>query len=195
VTRLTLVTGGARSGKSTFAERLALKGRPPVLYVATAEASDDEMAARIAEHQRWRPDPWSTLEATHELAMALASLGAPVGTVLLEDLAVLAANILLSVTGEHDPTVALLAQAEVALERELETLEQTRQAGGWYLIVVTNEVGFGVVPPSPLGRAFRDLLGRANQACAARADDVYLVVAGIPLAIKRDGEPVSTPFL
>jgi adenosyl cobinamide kinase/adenosyl cobinamide phosphate guanylyltransferase len=60
---------------------------------------------------------------------------------------------------------------------------------------VTNEVGFGVVPPSSLGRAFRDLLGRANQACAARADDVYLVVAGIPLAIKRDGEPVSTPFL
>jgi adenosylcobinamide kinase/adenosylcobinamide-phosphate guanylyltransferase len=195
VSRLTLVTGGARSGKSSFAERLALAGRAPVLYLATAEAQDDEMAARIAEHRRRRPDSWSTLEATHDIATALAGLASSPGTVLLEDLSLLASNLLLARAHNADPTVATLASAEAALTQELEALERTREAGGWELIVVTNEVGLGVVPPTPLGRVYRDLLGRANQACAARADDVYLIVAGIPLCIKRDGTSVRAPFL
>jgi adenosylcobinamide kinase/adenosylcobinamide-phosphate guanylyltransferase len=189
------VTGGARSGKSTFAERLAARGRASVLYLATAQPFDDEMAARIAEHQRRRPDAWGTLEATVDLGTALARLETPPGTVLLEDLGLLASNILLGHTGNADPTVAILAAADAALERELQALERARASGGWDLIIVTNEVGFGVVPPTPLGRAFRDLLGRANQAVAARADDVYLVVAGIPLTVKRNGQAVSTPFL
>lgn len=195
MSRLTLVTGGARSGKSTFAERLATRGLAPVVYLATAQPFDDEMTARIAEHQRRRPASWLTLESTRGLGEALAAFETRPGTVLLEDLALLASNVLLGLTGNADPTVAVLAEAEAALEQERVSLERARGAGGWDLIAVTNEVGFGVVPPTPLGRAFRDLLGRANQAWAAHADDVYLVVAGIPLAIKRDGQAVSTPFL
>jgi adenosylcobinamide kinase/adenosylcobinamide-phosphate guanylyltransferase len=195
VSRLTLVTGGARSGKSTFAERLAAAGRAPVLYLATAEAFDDEMSARIAEHRGRRPASWGTLEATHDLAAALASLDSSPGIMLLEDLGLLASNILLALTGDADPTGAVFAQAESLLQQELSALERAREAGGWDSIVVTNEVGLGIVPATPLGRVYRDLLGRANQAVAARADDVYLIVAGIPLRIKRDGQPGGGPFL
>jgi adenosylcobinamide kinase/adenosylcobinamide-phosphate guanylyltransferase len=194
VSRLTLVTGGARSGKSTFAERLAFGGRTPVLYLATAEARDDEMAARIAEHRHRRPDSWSTLEATHNLAAALNGLDASPGTILLEDLALLASNVLLALTGDADPTPAVAVAAEVTLQAEIDALERARDAGGWDLIVVTNEVGLGIVPATPLGRVYRDVLGRANQSLAALADDVCLIVAGIPVRIKRDGTPTSAPF-
>lgn len=193
--RLILVTGGARSGKSAFAERLALAARPPVVYLATAEAGDDEMRARIAEHQRRRPAAWLTVEAPSGLASALGALESAPGAVLLEDLALLASNLLLAGIGDGDSTPAVTAAVEMALEQELQALERARRTGAWDLIVVTNEVGLGIVPPTLLGRVFRDVLGRANQSCAARADNVYLVVAGIPLCVKRDGEPVSGPFL
>jgi adenosylcobinamide kinase/adenosylcobinamide-phosphate guanylyltransferase len=188
------VTGGARSGKSSVAERLAAAGRAPVVYLATAEAGDDEMRARIAEHRLRRPAEWKTVEATMALAGALAALATPPGTVLLEDLGLLASNTLLDRTGAGDPT-AVMAAVEADIEGELRALEDARRDGRWDLIVVTNEVGLGVVPPTPLGRVYRDVLGRANQACAARADDVYLVVAGIPVCIKRDGKAASAPFL
>jgi len=195
VTRLILVTGGARSGKSAFAERLAMAGRQPVLYLATARAGDDEMRVRIAEHQRRRSPDWQTVEATDGLARAVEALPTPPGTALLEDLGLLATNVLLALTGESDPTPTVAEAAEAALALEVSALEWARQAGGWDLIVVTNEVGLGIVPPTPLGRVFRDLLGRANQSVAARADDVYLVVAGIPLCVKRDGEPAPDRIL
>jgi len=190
-----LVTGGARSGKSSFAERLAASGPGPVLYVATAEAGDAEMAARIAEHRRRRPAAWATLEATGDLAQALQHVDPTPGTVLLEDLGLLASNLLLAAVGADEPTPTTAAEVEAQLNGELLALDDLRQAAGWSLIVVTNEVGFGIVPPTPLGRVYRDLLGRANQTCAARADAVYLIVTGISLCIKRPGEPSSDPIL
>jgi len=200
--RLTLVTGGARSGKSRYAEALAAAGRGPVLYLATAEVypDDDEMQARIREHQQRRPAAWGTLEASREVGRALAALpttpgpalpampGAMLrempGTVLLDDLGLLVTNWLLALSGDADPTRETARQLDAALTRELAELDAAQAAGSWDLIVVTNEVGLGIVPATPLGRVFRDAIGRANQVLAARADAVYLLVAGLPLTIK-----------
>jgi len=181
---LTLVTGGARSGKSAFAERLAAAGRGPVIYLATARIGDDEMAHRIAEHRARRPAEWATIEMPMAVGSALPMSPVAVGTVLLEDLTLLLANILegLIRTTEAASEVADAFDRTVALE--LDKLWEAQARGGWDLIVVTNEVGWGIVPMEARTRLFRDTLGRANQATAARADTVYLVVAGVPLRLK-----------
>ena len=179
-----MVTGGARSGKSRFAEGLAQAGRQPVVYLATAEAGDEEMRARIREHQQRRPPHWRTVEARTEIGEALAGLTGTPGTVLLDDLGLLVTNRMLDLFGEAQPTRETADALDVLLAAELDGLRVAQAAGGWDLLVVTNEVGLGIVPATPLGRVFRDALGRANQALAAEADTVYLLVAGIPLQIK-----------
>jgi adenosylcobinamide kinase/adenosylcobinamide-phosphate guanylyltransferase len=179
-----LVTGGARSGKSSFAESLAREGRQPVLYLATAEAGDDEMRARIAEHQRRRPTEWRTAEAPREVGRALAGLADPPGTVLLDDLGLLVTNRLLALCGDAEPSRETAAALDAIIAAETGELLDAQNVGGWDLIVVTNEVGLGLVPATPLGRVFRDAIGRANQALAAASDEVYLLVSGIPVRIK-----------
>jgi adenosylcobinamide kinase/adenosylcobinamide-phosphate guanylyltransferase len=173
MSHIVLFTGGARSGKSRRAEQYAAYLGRPVTYIATAEAGDGEMQQRIAFHRAQRPAAWATVEAPLAVAPALREL-APGSTALLDCLSLLATNLLLA--HEDDPEPAVMAEVaaclEAARERDLN------------LIVVTNEVGLGVVPPYPLGRVYRDLLGRANQRVAADADAVYLVVAGIPVELK-----------
>jgi adenosylcobinamide kinase/adenosylcobinamide-phosphate guanylyltransferase len=190
--RLTLVTGGARSGKSRFAEGLALKSRAPVLYLATAEVLDDEMRARVQEHQARRPADWQTLEARTEVGRAVAALTETPGTVLLDDLGLLVTNHLLDLCGPAAPTPDTARALDDVLAAEIDGLAAAQAAGGWDLIVVTNEVGLGIVPATPLGRVFRDAIGRANQALAARADAVYLLVAGLPLKIRPACEHLGT---
>jgi adenosylcobinamide kinase/adenosylcobinamide-phosphate guanylyltransferase len=184
MTTFTLVTGGARSGKSFFAERLALDDRGPVLYVATARVDDDEMRARVEEHRRRRPREWRVLERPTDVASALAEQAQGVRTVLLEDVALLVSNLLFRVTGGAEPVLSTSGELDEAVAAELDALLRVRDVAGWNLVVVTNEVGWGIVPATPLGRIFRDALGRANQALAARADTVYLLVAGVPLRVK-----------
>lgn len=179
-----LVTGGARSGKSGFAERLAALGRQPVVYVATAEALDAGMRARIAEHRSRRPAEWQTVEAPREVGRSLAALPGAPGTVLLDDLGLLVSNHLGAVTGWQDPSAEQAGEVDARLRAEIDALAAARLAGGWDLIVVTQEVGLGVIPETALGQIFRDALGRANQILAAQADAVYLLVAGIPVRIK-----------
>jgi adenosylcobinamide kinase / adenosylcobinamide-phosphate guanylyltransferase len=176
--RLILFTGGARSGKSRLAERYAALQNAPVAYIATAEAGDDEMRERIAHHRARRPPGWSTIEAPVAVGWALSAL--PAGSVaLLDCLSLLVTNLLLA--HERDP--------EPPIEHEIAALLEAARQRDLTLIVVTNEVGMGIVPAYPLGRQYRDLLGRANQRVAALADEVYLAVAGIPVELKQLAAP------
>lgn len=166
--RLTLVVGGARSGKSTFAERLLTATTRPRRYIATAQAWDDEMRDRIAQHQRDRGGDWLTVEAPLDLPAALAA--ARTEEVVLIDCATLwLTNHLLA---DHD------------LPAQTEALIAALAACPAPVVIVSNEVGWGIVPDNALGRRFRDEQGRLNQRLAAAADLVVTVIAGLPLALK-----------
>jgi len=178
--RLILVLGGARSGKSRVAEELAGRLGRRVVYLATAEPRDPEMAARIAHHRQRRPSSWHTIEAPLQVGEALARVAAQADVALLDCLTLLASNILAPLGDSPDP-----AEAEARLEREVDSLLAAYEAGSASLIIVSNEVGWGLVPTSPLGRVYRDILGRAHQRLAARADLVLLVVAGIAVDLKK----------
>jgi adenosylcobinamide kinase / adenosylcobinamide-phosphate guanylyltransferase len=167
VAKLTLVLGGARSGKSRHAESLIAALPPPWTYVATAEAGDEEMAARIKSHRERRGAQWRTIEAPRDLAKALSACGdAPV---LVDCLTLWLSNLML---------------AEADIEEETARLEKTLVAANGPLVLVANEVGSGIVPSYPLGRRFRDAQGVLNQRIAARAERVILMVAGLPLLLK-----------
>ena len=190
--QLIFVLGGARSGKSAFAERLAALRQAQaggrVLYVATAEALDADMERRIANHRRQRPPEWDTLEEPVKLPDVLPSALDGYDTCLLDCLTLWVSNLLLRMEDAPTPT---LPRGERELDTEIlpEThrlLEAYDQSSATW-IVVSNEVGLGVVPPSRLGAAYRDALGRVNQAVAARADKVYFLVAGLALEMKSLG--------
>jgi adenosylcobinamide kinase/adenosylcobinamide-phosphate guanylyltransferase len=182
--RLVLILGGARSGKSSYAESLALRlaRERQIVYVATAEAGDDEMRVRIAEHQAGRPATWATIEAPLNPADALADSPAATtaGVVLLDCVTLWVSNVLL--TTEQDATAERAAAARVG--SELDALLELYRRAPWSLVLVTNEVGMGLVPPYPLGRIYRDLLGRVNARLAAEADAVALLIAGQAVELK-----------
>ncbi len=183
--RLILVLGGARSGKSTFAQRRAGElGGEQVLFVATAGAGDEEMRQRIEKHRRERPAGWQTLEAPQDVGRAIAAHGGMAKVVLVDCLTLLVANRLVSAEDREDREDPFAPEVEAAVTAEVQELAACASRMSSDLIVVSNEVGMGLVPPYPMGRAYRDLLGQANQALAQKADEVYLLVAGIPLAIK-----------
>jgi len=164
---LTFVLGGARSGKSRYAEGLMAALPPPWGYIATAEAGDAEMVERLAAHRARRSAQWRTVEAPRDLTAALqAGQGKPI---LVDCLTLWLSNL-------------MLAQANIDLE--IERLETALGAATAPVVLVANEVGSGIVPDHPLGRRFRDLQGILNQRVAARADRVVLVVAGLPLFLK-----------
>lgn len=193
--RLVVVTGGARSGKSAFAERLAAQlaaaSQSGVTYVATAEARDAEMAARIALHRRRRPASWRTVEAPRDAVGALQA-AAPHDVVLLDCVTLFVANWLaaeaeadrVDLTGSDALPVEI---QQVLAERVAEGAEALVAAAarrpGW-TVLVTNEVGWGVVPPTPLGRLYRDVAGQVNRLLADAAQAVYLVVAGQAVEVK-----------
>jgi adenosylcobinamide kinase / adenosylcobinamide-phosphate guanylyltransferase len=167
--KLTLVLGGARSGKSRYAESLIAALPPPRIYVATAEAGDAEMAERIALHRTRRGGDWQTIEAPHDLPAVLAT-AATDAPVLVDCVTLWLSN-------------RMLAGADMDIEAaRLETALNGRHSG---VVLVSNEVGFGIVPDNALARRFRDLQGRLNQQLAARADRVVLVVAGLPVMVKE----------
>jgi adenosylcobinamide kinase/adenosylcobinamide-phosphate guanylyltransferase len=189
--KLLLVLGGVRSGKSAFADRRAQEiGGERVLYVATSEAKDAEMEGRVRKHRQSRPAGWRTLEAPHDVAAAVRRTVADARVVLVDCLTVLVANRLVDSTGPYDdpfddPGADPFDEAiEADIVREVRALADCARDLPAVIIVVSNEVGMGVVPPYDLGRAYRDLLGRANQEMARHADEVYLLVAGISLTIK-----------
>jgi adenosylcobinamide kinase/adenosylcobinamide-phosphate guanylyltransferase len=161
------VLGGARSGKSRYAESLVTALPPPWLYVATAEAGDSEMVARVAAHQARRGPSWTTIETPRNVAETLGTHAAT--PTLVDCLTLWLSNV-------------MLADADV--DAEIEQLDEALARAAAPIVLVANEVGFGIVPDSGLGRRFRDLQGLLNQRIAARADRVVLVVAGLPLTLK-----------
>lgn len=184
--RLILVTGGARSGKSAFAARLASGPGGDVLFIATARADDAEMERRIQSHQNSRPAHWRTLEVPRGVGEAITASIRGGEVVLVDCLGVLISNVLMDLVGDDlDSCQEQFDLAEREVDHEIESLLDAFQRSKGDFVVVTNEVGCGLVPPYPLGRAFRDLVGRANQSLASRADEVYLLVAGIPVAVKK----------
>ena len=164
---ITLVLGGARSGKSRFAEAHLTRAPAPWIYVATAQAFDDEMRARVAAHQARRQEGWRTIEAPLDLAGAL--LAEPTTPLLVDCLTLWLTNLML---GGHDVQSATAALQAALTRRRAPT------------VLVSNEVGLGLVPETPLGRAFRDEAGVLNQRVAAQADHVSFIVAGLPLTLK-----------
>jgi len=165
---LTLVLGGARSGKSRYAEWLIATYPPPWIYIATAEARDDEMAERIAAHRARRDAGWQTMEAPHELAGALEA--APAGGAVLVDCLTLWLSNLMDCPSDVEVQTARLQ--EVLAGRVGPT------------VLVSNEVGLGIVPDNALARRFRDLQGTLNQKLAAQAPRVVMMVAGLPVPVK-----------
>jgi adenosylcobinamide kinase/adenosylcobinamide-phosphate guanylyltransferase len=175
---LIFILGGARSGKSDYAEQLAGQLGQRVLYIATAEAKDEEMAERIAAHRQTRPAEWQTLEAPCQVGTALVTITAAPEVLLLDCLTLLVSNIILAM--ETEPQVTI----EEAVYGEIEAIVAAQAKLGIPLIVVSNEVGLGLVPAHSLGRLYRDVLGRANQRLAAMADRVLFMVAGLPMTVK-----------
>ena len=175
---LTVLTGGVRCGKSAAASAAAAAAGAPVVFVATAEPGDDDMARRIERHQAERPGQWTTMEAPRDLGAAVGAIDADT-TIIIDCLGLWVSNRML-----EDPAsvAAELVEEAAGLAREL-------AARPGKALIVTNEVGSGVVPPTPLGRDFRDVLGLVNQAMVRAADDAYLVVAGrlLPLADPATG--------
>ena len=177
--KLIFLLGGARGGKSHYAEHWARTYGSKVLFVATAQASDSDMAARIAAHRAQRPSDWRTLEAPRQVAQRIADCPLPHDTLVLDCLTLLTSNVLLDL-----PQKTSQLEADKAALREINALLDVYERSDATWLVVSNEVGMGVVPPSRLGVLFRDMLGRANQRVAERADEVLLMVAGLPWKLK-----------
>lgn len=177
---ITLILGGARSGKSDLALRLAgtIPGRRA--FVATAQVLDEEMAERITLHRRTRGDDWETFEEPREVGQLLLRIAGQFQVILLDCLTLWISNRLLAGGAEG---------IEAALEKEIDLIREAGKYPGLHLFLVGNEVGMGVVPESSLGRIFRDLCGRVHQSLAKAADSVTFCVAGLPLPLKGEGAP------
>lgn len=174
----TLILGGARSGKSDYAEKLARDQGHEVLYIATAESNDADMTARIAKHQASRPAHWQTLEAPSQVGPALSKLTTIPKIWIMDCVTLLVSNILLALEDKPQPDI------DTAVTLELDGVLAAQQQHAATLILVSNEVGLGIVPAYSLGRSYRDVLGRANQKLAAHADRVLFMVAGLPMVVK-----------
>lgn len=170
--KVTFITGGARSGKSAFAERLALDIAGKRAYLATAQALDAEMVARIEHHRQRRGTAWDTYEEPLAVAELLKKLSGRYGVVLLDCLTLWLSNVM----ARNDEDSVVMARGD-------ELVAAIRYFSG-SCIIVSNEVGLGIVPDNALARRFRDLAGFVNQRVAQAADDAYLLTSGIPLKIK-----------
>jgi adenosylcobinamide kinase/adenosylcobinamide-phosphate guanylyltransferase len=184
--QLILITGGARSGKSTYAEQLARNLDRPVLYIATAIPFDTEMQERVAKHRARRPADWATWEGYRNLREVFDRRDQTYSVLLVDCLTILVSNWLLErgSAGMENWEAVAPDELEQMIHIELQTFLDAAGQREATVIMVTNEVGAGIVPENKLARLFRDIAGRINQTVAARADQVYLVVCGLPVKLK-----------
>lgn len=195
LSNFTLITGGARSGKSSFAELFAAKPKLPVIYIATAQILDSEMALRVKQHRLQRPSSWRLVEEPLCIRDALLQLKYEDGVILLDCVTLWLSNLLLQEPAKPQDQKEDYADIEsriLAMVHEVATLAQEIKP---QVVFVTNEVGQGIVPEYPLSRAYRDLAGRCNQLLARHADQVYFVVAGYPMEIKAAGEKLLNSMI
>ena len=177
MTKTIFITGGARSGKSKLAEQIALEYGAPLCYIATAQALDEEMDQRIIKHQQRRGEAWRTIEEPLNLALALKNCDASCKAVLIDCITLWLTNLIFKYEHQGD------AMEELVM-KDVHHLASILSSMTIPVIIVSNEVGLGIVPEHKLGRIFRDISGQTNQALAAAADDVYTVISGIPLKLK-----------
>ena len=175
-----LITGGARSGKSRRAQELAKKAGGEVLFVATAEAGDDEMKRRIKAHRKVRPKDWKTIEVKTHIGSQITKNIGQAKTVVIDCVTLLTSNVLLQYDEKTDAAIV-----EKAITAEIKELLDCIKHTKADFIIVTNEVGLGIIPGDRVSRLYRDLLGKANRMLAEKVDEVYLMVAGIPITVKK----------
>lgn len=173
--KLIFVTGAARSGKSYFAEKTAAKLQGEVIYVATCVPGDDEMRDRVARHQARRPVEWQTIEEPLDPARVIKENDRPGCIFLLDCITLLVSNLIFEPDSEPD---------EERILHKIKELAGVGYESAAHVIMVSNEVGWGIVPADPLTRLYRDIIGRANQIIAAYADQAYVTIAGIPVELK-----------
>jgi adenosylcobinamide kinase/adenosylcobinamide-phosphate guanylyltransferase len=179
MSRITLILGGARSGKSSYALKLAEETRKSVTFIATAQAFDDEMSARIQKHKAARPASWETLELPLHIAPSVSQIKSDL--VILDCITLWVTNLLMQFVNDDLVDEAPFMQASQAeTEKLLAAIRNTEQ--DW--LIVSNEVGLSLVPPYQMGRVYRDALGWVNQRLAQEADKVIFMVAGIPMNVK-----------
>ena len=180
-----LVTGGARSGKSSYAESIAKDYGDSVLYVATSIPFDKEMQDRIKKHRTSRPSSWKTLEAYKDLDKLLPEATNSEKCILLDCITVMITNIMFEQEMDFNNVNPKMADSlEATVRVEVEKLIKTGKSLDIPLIMVTNEIGMGIVPDNAISRAFRDIAGRMNQLIARECDEVYVCISGIPLKLK-----------
>lgn len=179
--KIVLVTGGSRSGKSTFAEKYAAKFGANIAYVATAQVHDDEMKHRVDLHQKRRPSSWRTYECPYDADKAITDAAAEHDMILFDCITLYITNVLLKDYREHE----IERHYEIVQTAVARLIDSAKAADGT-VIFVTNEVGYGIVPGDALSREYRDLSGLANQLIARAADEVYLVTCGLATEIKQN---------
>jgi len=173
--KLIFVTGAARSGKSHFAEQLAAQTGYEVTYLATCVPGDDEMRERVARHQARRPAQWKTVEEDLDPAQIILRNDRAQHVFLLDCLTLLVSNLMFKKDKETN---------EEEILKQISELARISHAAASHVIVVSNEVGSGIVPGDALSRNYRDIIGRANQTMALQADEAYITIAGIPVELK-----------
>lgn len=180
--KITLIMGGARSGKSRLAQEMAAQAKS-VLFVATAAAGDESMRLRIEKHQAERPACWRTLEVRQHIGDKIDIAYQNEELVLIDCITLLVSNLLCQYTNEQFASFGE-AELEKQVIEEITALQECLETLPTSFIIVSNEVGLDIVPDNRLGRLYRDFLGRANQTLARSADEVYFMIAGIPLRVK-----------
>ncbi|GMA99415.1 bifunctional adenosylcobinamide kinase/adenosylcobinamide-phosphate guanylyltransferase [Pelosinus sp. IPA-1] len=178
--KIVLITGGARSGKSLFAEQYAAAQTDKVAYIATAQVYDQEMQTRVTLHRQRRPDTWQTFEAPYDADQILQEAAKQANVILFDCLTLYTSNLLLSPNTPTNPE-----ETYQYIMKQIEKLVISSRASQATVLFVTNEVGMGIVPDNALARQYRDIAGMVNQKMAAHADEVYLVISGLPVEIKK----------
>ncbi len=185
MSNIVLVTGGARSGKSNFAESLCIKQNNKTAYIATSIPFDDEMKNRVKKHQQSRPSDWKTYEIYKDIFSIIEELNLNHNTVIMDCVTLMVNNLMFTYGIDVDnATSEQLNELEEYIKNQtIKLLEEVKKTD-LYFVIVSNEIGMGIVPENKLSRIYGDFVGRANQLIAKYSDEVYFVVSGIPMKVK-----------